>query len=113
MRRIMMAVIVGALGTAAAVVGAQGQNLQDTLGRVLQGYIQGGDPRQDPRAQYDPRSPQDPSRRQWDERRDYHDRGAEERLRALDEADRRLDAQQRQIDADRRQIEAERRRLTR
>ena len=112
MQRIMMATIVGALASV-AVTGTQAQSLQDTLGRVLQGYMQGGDPRQDPRAQYDPRLSQDPGRGQWDERRDYHDRGAEERLRALDEVDQRLDAQQRQIDADRRQIEAERRRLAR
>ena len=118
MQRIMVAAICGALGMA-LVGNARAQDLQDTLGRVLQGFQgqgQGQDPRQDPR--YDPRdSRQDrdgPSRRDGERRYIYDERSdPRDRLRALDEADRRLDAQQRQIDEDRRRVEAERRRLTR
>jgi hypothetical protein len=107
MRRIMAAALCAALGMAPSA-DARAQDLQETLGRLLQGFQgpgQQGDPRQDPR--YDPR---DGDRRGAA----YSDRWeAQDRLRALDEADRRLDAQQRRLDEDRRRIEAERRRLTR
>lgn len=114
MRRIKM-VIMACAGLAAGSglapmtgAGAQ-QDLQDTLGRVLQGFQGGQDPQRDP--QQDPRGPQ---RRGDDRRVDTGDRAdPRDRMRALDEADRRLDAQQRQIDEDRRRIEAERRRLAR
>ena len=95
---------------AAVVTDARAQDLQETLGRILQGF-QSPDPRQDPR--YDPRY--DPREGGGDRRgAAYSDRWeGQDRLRALDEADRRLDAQQRQLDEDRRRVEAERRRLTR
>jgi hypothetical protein len=111
MRRIMVAVACAAVLGAGPAGVADAQDLQETLGRILQGFQgQQGDPRQDPRQ--DPRH--DP--REGDRRGPavYSDRWeAQDRLRALDEADRRLDAQQRRIDEDRRRIEAERRRLMR
>ena len=116
MRRIMIAIVCAGLGTA-AVSDAHAQDLQETLGRILQGFQgQGQDPRQDPR--HDPRDQRydraAPERRESDRRYIYNDRSEpQDRLRALDEADRRLDAQQRQLDEDRRRVEAERRRLTR
>ncbi len=115
MRRIMAAALCAALGMAPSA-DARAQDLQETLGRLLQGFQgpgQQGDPRQDPRCdpRQDPRyDPRDGDRRGAA----YSDRWeAQDRLRALDEADRRLDAQQRQLDEDRRRVEAERRRLTR
>ncbi len=110
MRHFMAAALCAAALATTPATGARAQDLQETLGRILQGF-QGPDPRQDPR--YDPRY--DP-REGGGERRGaaYSDRWeGQDRLRALDEADRRLDAQQRQLDEDRRRIEAERRRLTR
>ena len=107
MRQIMMVAVCAALG-AAPLTGARAQDLQDTLGRLLQGFQgqQGQDQRQDPRGA--------PQRRDDDRRPVYSDRSdPRDRLRMLDEADRRLDAQQRQIDEDRRRIDAERRRLSR
>ena len=106
MRRTLVAAAVcvtAAFGTAPA---ARAQSLEETIGRVLQGF---GGPGQDPR--YEPREAE---RWQDDRRPAYSDRmEARERLETLDEADRRLDAQQRRIDADRRRIEDERRRLLR
>jgi hypothetical protein len=120
MQRIMVATFCAALSMAPGG-GARGQDLQETLGRVLQGFqgqsqSQGQGQGQDQR--YDPRDPRydraAPERREGDRRYIYSDRSdPQDRLRALDEADRRLDAQQRQLDEDRRRIEAERRRLTR
>lgn len=96
-----------ALGMA-PLTNARAQDLQETLGRLLQGF-QGQDQREDPR---DPRNGQ-----QWredDRRAGYSDRWeVRDRLRALDHADRRLEAQQQQIEEDRQRIEMERRRLTR
>ena len=123
MRRIIAAAVcAAALGTA-PLAEARAQDLQETLGRLLQGFQgpgQGQDPRYDPRQdpRYDPRQDRagPPQRRDADRRGTpvYSDRWeVQDRLRALDEADRRLDAQQRQLDEDRRRIEAERRRLTR
>jgi hypothetical protein len=112
MQRIMVATFCAALSMVPGG-GARGQDLQETLGRVLQGFQgQGQDQRYDPRdPRYDRAAPE---RREGDRRYIYSDRSdPQDRLRALDEADRRLDAQQRQIDEDRRRIEAERRRLTR
>lgn len=113
MRHLMAAAACAAALGAAPVGSARAQDLQETLGRILQGF-QGPDQRQDPR--YDPRSDPRYDPREGGERRGaaYSDRWeGQDRLRALDEADRRLDAQQRQLDEDRRRIEAERRRLTR
>ena len=107
MRQIMMVAVCAALGMAPAA-DARAQDLQDTLGRLLQGFQgqQGQDPRPDPRGA--------PQRRDDDRRPVYSDRSdPRDRLRMLDEADRRLDAQQRQIDEDRRRVDAERRRLAR
>ena len=107
MRQIMMVAVCAALGMA-PVADARAQDLQDTLGRLLQGFQgqQGQDSRQDPRGA--------PQRRDDDRRPAYSERSdPRDRLRMLDEADRRLDAQQRQIDEDRRRIDAERRRLAR
>jgi len=105
MRRILMAAAcAGLLGATPAAA----QDLQETLGRVLQG-LGGGGQQQDQR--YDPRQDQ---RGGGDRRQVYSDRwDTQDRARALDEADRQLDAQQRRIDEDRRRIEAERRRLSR
>jgi hypothetical protein len=110
MRWIVAAALCAALGAAPSPGGARAQDLQETLGRLLQGFQgqqgQQGDPRQDPR--HDPR---DGDRRGGAA---YSDRWEpQDRLRALDEAERRLDAQQRRLDEDRRRIEAERRRLMR
>ena len=110
MQRILVVGICAALG-GLPIANAQAQDLQETLGRILQGFQGQGaqgdtqyDQRQDPRS--DPRS--------GDRRSVYSDRWeAQDRLRALDEADRRLDAQQRRLDEDRRRIDAERRRLAR
>lgn len=115
MRQIMAAAVCAAALGVAPATGARAQDLQETLGRTLQGF-QGPDPRQDPR--YDPRADPryDPREGGGGDRRGaaYSDRWeGQDRLRALDEADRRLDAQQRQLDEDRRRVEAERRRLTR
>jgi hypothetical protein len=105
MRRTLIAAAVcaAALGAAPA---AEAQSLEETIGRVLQGFGgQGTDPRYDPH---------EAERWRDDRRPAYSDRmEARERLDMLDEADRRLDAQQRRIDADRRRIEEERRRLLR
>jgi hypothetical protein len=108
MRWIMVAAVCGAF--IAAGTGAQAQDVQETLGRLLQGFQgQGQDVRQEPR---DERAT--PERREGERRYTSSDRSEpEERLRTLAEADRRLDAQQRQLDEDRRRIEAERRRLRR
>ncbi len=97
------AICAAALGTAPA---ARAQSLEETIGRVLQGFGgQGPDPRYDPR---------EAERWRDDRRPAYSDRmEVRERLDMLDEADGRLDAQQRRIDADRRRIEEERRRLLR
>jgi hypothetical protein len=105
MRRSLIAAAVCAavLGTAST---GQAQSLEETIGRVLQGFGgQGADPRYDPRE----------AERWRDDRRPAYSERMEsrERLEMLDEADRRLDAQQRRIDADRRRIEEERRRLLR
>ncbi len=110
MRHFMAAAVCAAALGLAPMAGAQAQDLQETLGRILQGFA-GPDQRQDPR--YDPRY--DPREGGGDRRGAvYSDRWeGQDRLRALDEADRRLDAQQRQLDEDRRRVEAERRRLTR
>jgi len=109
MRHLMAAALCAAALVFAPVAGARAQDLQETLGRILQGFA-GPDSRQDPR--YDQRY--DPREGGSDRRAAYSDRWeGQDRLRALDEADRRLDAQQRQLDEDRRRIEAERRRLTR
>lgn len=110
MRQIMVAAVWAAALGVGTVTDARAQDLQETLGRILQGF-QGPDQRQDPR--YDPRY--DPREGGGDRRgAAYSDRWeGQDRLRALDEADRRLDAQQRQLDEDRRRVEAERRRLTR
>jgi len=104
MRQIMVAAICAAL-TAVPLTQARAQDLQDTIGRLLQGMQGGQDQRQDERG---------PPLRRGDERRSAYD-GSDrrERMEMLDEADRRLDAQQRQIDEDRRRIESERRRLSR
>ena len=103
MRQIMMVAVCTALGMV-PVADARAQDLQDTLGRLLQGFQ--GQQGQDPRVA--------PQRRDDDRRPAYSDRSdPRDRLRMLDEADRRLDAQQRQIDEDRRRIDAERRRLSR
>jgi hypothetical protein len=114
MRHFMAAAVCAAALGLAPMAGAQAQDLQETLGRILQGFA-GPDPRQDPR--YDPREDRrhDPREGGADRRGAvYSDRWeGQDRLRALDEADRRLDAQQRQLDEDRRRVEAERRRLTR
>ena len=113
MRRIMMAAACAAVLGAAPAGVAGAQDLQETLGRILQGFQgQQGDPRYDPRQ--DPRH--DPREGGGDRRGAavYSDRWeAQDRLRVLDEADRRLDAEQRRIDDDRRRVEAERRRLAR
>lgn len=106
MRQIMVAAVCAAALSVATGADARAQDLQETLGRILQGF-QGPDPRQDPR--YDPREGGGDRRGAA-----YSDRWeGQDRMRALDEADRRLDAQQRQLDEDRRRVEAERRRLTR
>jgi len=104
MRRTTMA---AALATMLAATGARAQDMQETLGRLLQGFQgQGQSQGQDSRAA--------PQRREDGRRAAYSDQWDErDRMRALDEADRRLDAQQRQIDEDRRRIDAERRRLSR
>ncbi len=108
MRWIIAAALGATLGLA-PVGGLRAQDLQDTLGRLLQGFGGQGQQQGDPR--YDGR--QDP--RAGDRRgAAYSERwDAGDRMRALDEADRRLDAEQRRIDEDRRRIEAERRRLSR
>jgi hypothetical protein len=106
MRHFMATALCAAALATTPAIGARAQDLQETLGRILQGF-QGPDPRQDPRY--------DPCEGGGDRRgAAYSDRWeGQDRLRALDEADRRLDAQQRQLDEDRRRVEAERRRLTR
>ncbi len=106
MRRTLIAAAVcaaAAFGTASV---AQAQSLEETIGRVLQGFGgQGPDPRYDPR---------EAERWRDDRRPAYSERmEARERLDMLEEAERRLDAQQRRIDTDRRRIEEERRRLLR
>ena len=105
MRSFVAIALCGALGAAAGGP-VQAQDLQDSLGRLLQGF-QGGQPQQ----QQDQRG----GPRRGDDRRPVYDEAGDprERMRMLDEADRRLDAQQRQIDEDRRRIEQERRRLSR
>ena len=93
MRQIIAAALCTAALGAAPLTGARAQDLQDTLGRLLQGFQgqQGQDQRQDPRGA--------PHRRDDDRRPAYSDRSdPRDRLRMLDEADRRLDAQQRQLD---------------
>lgn len=108
MRRIT---IVGAAVACAAAFGAPGaraQTLEETIGRVLQGF--GGQGQQDPR--YDPREVREVERWRDDRRPAYSDRmDARERLDMLDEAERRLEAQERQIERDRRRITEERRQL--
>ena len=108
MRQIMLVTVCAAALGMASRSDARGQDLQETLGRLLQSF-QGQDQREDQR---DPRDGQ-----QWredDRRAGYSDRWeVRDRLRALDHADRRLEAQQRQIEEDRHRIEVERRRLTR
>jgi hypothetical protein len=113
MRWIIAAAVCTTLGVA-PTGSLRAQDLQDTLGRLLQGFGgQGQGQQADPR--YDQR--QDPrlEGRGGDRRgAAYSERwDAQDRARALDEADRRLDAEQRRIDEDRRRIEAERRRLSR
>ena len=105
MRSFVAIALCGALGAAAGGP-VQAQDLQDSLGRLLQGF-QGGQQQQ----QQDQRG----GPRRGDDRRPVYDEAGDprERMRMLDEADRRLDAQQRQIDEDRRRIEQERRRLSR
>jgi hypothetical protein len=105
MRKMMLVAASVVLFGTAPLTEARAQDMQETLGRLLQGF-QGQDQRQDQRG--------GPPRREGDRRAAYDDRwDTRDRERALDEADRRLDAQQRQIDEDRRRIEAERRRLPR
>ena len=108
MRQIMMATVCAAALGMAPSTSVKAQDLQETLGRLLQGF-QGQDQREDQRDQRDGQ--------QWredDRRAGYSDRWeVRDRLRALDHADRRLEAQQRQIEEDRHRIEIERRRLTR
>jgi len=101
----MVAVLCAAAFGTAPAASIRAQDLQDTLGRILQGF-QGQDQRYDPRS--GPQRHEDGRRTVYSERWSVRDR-----LHALDEADRRLDAQQRRLDEDRRRIEAERRRLTR
>lgn len=107
MRKMMLVATSAALFGMLPPAEARAQDLQDTLGRILQGFQgQGQDERQDQRGA--------PPRREGDRRAAYDERwDSRERERALDEAERRLDAQQRQLDEDRRRIEAERRRLPR
>ena len=106
MRSFVVIALCGALGATASGP-VQAQDIQDSIGRLLQGF-QGGQQQQQ---QQDPRGGQ----RRGDDRRPVYDEAGDprERMRMLDEADRRLDAQQRQIDEDRRRIEQERRRLSR
>ena len=108
-RIILAAAVCAAFGAAPA--GAQ--TLEETLGRVLQGFgAQGQQGQQDPR--YDPREDPRAERFREDRRRPYDDRmEVQERIRVLDEAEQRLEAQERQIERDRRRINEERRRLTR
>lgn len=107
MRKMMLVAASATLFGMMPLAEARAQDMQDTLGRILQGFQgQPQDQRQDQRG--------GPPRRDGDRRAAYDERwDSRERERALDEADRRLDAQQRQIDEDRRRIEAERRRLPR
>ncbi|RYJ03385.1 MAG: hypothetical protein EON47_04255 [Acetobacteraceae bacterium] len=107
MRSVAVITLCAALG-AGSVTPASAQDMQDTIGRLLQGF-QGGQPQQQ---QQDPRGG---GLRRGDERRPVYDDRSDprDRMHMLDEADRRLDAQQRQIDEDRRRIEQERRRLSR
>jgi flagellar motility protein MotE (MotC chaperone) len=111
MRKMMLVAASAALFGMLPPAEARAQDLQDTLGRILQGFQGPGqnerqDERQDQRG--------GPPRRDGDRRAAYDERwDSRERERALDEAERRLDAQQRQLDEDRRRIEAERRRLPR
>lgn len=106
MRSVAAIAFCAALGAAIAMP-ARAQDMQDTIGRLLQGF-QGGQPQQ----QQDPRGG---GQRRGDDRRPVYDERSDprDRMRMLDEAERRLDAQQRQIDEDRRRIEQERRRLSR
>jgi hypothetical protein len=106
MRRSLIAAVVCAAAVFGTASTGQAQGLEETIGRVLQGFGgQGPDPRYDPRE----------AERWRDDRRPAYSERMEsrERLEMLDEADRRLDAQQRRIDADRLRIEEERRRLLR
>ena len=106
MRRTLVVAAVCAAAAFGTAPTAWAQSLEETIGRVLQGFGGSGpDPRYDPR---------EAERYRDDRRPAYSDRmEARERLDVLDEADRRLDAQQRRLDADRRRIEEERRRLLR
>lgn len=105
MRPIIIMTMSVLLGSAAAPASAQ--DMQDTIGRILQGF-QGGQPQQQEQRGSANQRRSDERRPVYDDRSDPRDR-----MRMLDEADRRLDAQQRQIDEDRRRIEAERRNLSR
>jgi hypothetical protein len=104
MKPIFVMTLCAVLGTAAAPASAQ--DMQDTIGRILQGFQGGQSQQQDQRGG---------AQRRGDERRPVYDDRSDprDRMRMLDEADRRLDAQQRQLDEDRRRIEAERRSLSR
>ncbi|MDN3564890.1 hypothetical protein ACFQY5_29905 [Paeniroseomonas aquatica] len=104
MKPILVMTLCAVLGTAAAPASAQ--DMQDTIGRILQGFQGGQSQQQDQRGG---------AQRRGDERRPVYDDRSDprDRMRMLDEADRRLDAQQRQLDEDRRRIEAERRSLSR
>ena len=103
---ILAAACVGVLGMAIPTE-VTAQDLQETLGRLLQGF-QGQD-------REDQRGPRDGQQWREDDRRaGYSDRWeVRDRLRALDHTDQSLEAQQRQIEEDRHRIEIERRRLTR
>jgi hypothetical protein len=125
MRRSFLSALfaIAAIGSAPVAL-AQAQDLQDRIGRALEGF-QGSD-RQSPSSGYrdDERRYRDDDRRYRDDGRGYRDddrRSADRRSyrgdedgrwgddRRNSEAERRLDEQQRRLDAERRRLERDRR----
>jgi hypothetical protein len=104
MRTLLRTLLVTTALGAMPVMDAQAQDVQDTLGRVLQG-LQGG---QDQRPA--PEGYRDGGRR--DDERDTGRRGmqdGDDRRRSTGEAERRLDEQQRRLDEERRRLDRDRR----
>lgn len=120
MRKLLTALLATAALGMAGVADVRAQNVQDTLGRVLQGLQGGQDQRPAPEGYRESDQRRDDRDYREGDRR-YNDRDGErrgvrdgdDRRRSTGEAERRLDEQQRRLDDERRRIEIENRRLDR
>jgi hypothetical protein len=126
MRKLLRTLLVTTALGAMPVTDAQAQDVQDTLGRVLQGLQGGQDQRPAPEGYRDGGRRDDRYRdadrrgdergyRDGDRRYDERDTGrrgmqdGDDRRRSTGEAERRLDEQQRRLDEERRRLDRDRR----